>query len=171
LAIPTLFLIFTSLNIIASTTLQAMGKTKVFLKITLATIAVDLAASILLVPRFGVNGAAIARAAMMIAGFIYTFHELKRLVKVKVDGKSMLKTFIASLTMAIPLVIFDTFYSGVVVTDVALGVAVELTFGASLYGLMMLLLRALNRQDFELLRGMSPRPLSRVLNPFERFFP
>lgn len=169
LSIIALFSLATSFSIVASTALQAIGKTTVFLRITLTTILTNLTASIILVPRFGVDGAAFARAAMMTTGFIYTFYELKRQINIEADRKSMLKTFMASLAMAVPLTLFDTFYSGIIIKNAVLSVAIEIASGISIYGLTMLLLKTLDRQDFELLKEMMPRPLSHLLHRFERF--
>jgi len=150
--------------------LQAIGKTGVFLKITLVTIVVNLGTSIIFVPKLGINGAAAARAAMMMMGFILTVYELRREVKVEIDLKSISKTFSAALVMAIPLILFDTLYSGVIIMNAVLSVAIEIPLGIAIYCAMILLLKALNKRDLELLMEMSPKSISRIINRFEGFF-
>lgn len=171
MSIISLFSLVASFSIVAFTALQAMRKTTVFLRVTLATIMANLVASVILVPRLGVNGAAFARAAMMTTGFVYTFYELKRQIRVEADGKNMLKAFMASLAMAVPLTLFDMFYSGIVIRSAVLSVVIELASGVAIYGLAMLLLKTLDREDFGLLKEIMPQPLSRILDRFERFFP
>lgn len=167
LAILAIFSVLSSLSIIASTVLQAIGKTKVFPKITLTTIFVNIITSLLLIPRFGIDGAATARAAMMLTTFIYTFYELRREISIKIDTRSVVKTFLASMIMAIPLLLFDKFYSGIILTNAFLSVIIEIFLGISIYCVIMLLLKTLNKQDFELLKNTFPKPLANILAHFQ----
>ncbi len=170
LAILAIFSILASFSIIASTALQALGRTMVFLKITLTTIIADFAVSVVLIPSLTINGAAIARSSMIVVGFIYTFYELKQQIKVEVNWKSMIKTFTASLVMAVPLVLFDMFYSGKIIMNAALSVSIEITFGILIYGIVMFLFKAFDGEDFELLQKMMPKPLVQILDHLKGFF-
>lgn len=171
LTILALFSVLTSFSTVVYMVLQAMGKTNPFLKITLITVITDVIFSALLIPAFNMNGAAVARAVMITVGFIYAFLELRKQVKIEIEGKAMLKTLIAAIVMAVPLAIFDTFYSGNIVKSTVLSVGIEIGAGIILYALTMLLLKTVSKQDFNLLLKMIPRPLSPILTKFERLFP
>jgi len=170
LAILSLFSIFSSLGILASTILQAMRNTKVFLKITIVTIIVNIVVSLILVPRFGINGAATARASMVFTNFIYVFSILRQEISIEVDRTSLVKTFTASLIMAIPLFLFDYFYSGILITSAIVSVSLEILLGIGLYVAIMFSLKAFGKQDFNLIKEISPKSFTLFLKRFERFF-
>lgn len=103
LSILATFSIFSAFGAIVGSALQSMGETRVFIKITLATLLTNLLISITLIPILNVLGSTIAQAATMVVGFTYAFYELRKRIKIKIDKDVLWKTLLASSIMIIPL--------------------------------------------------------------------
>lgn len=170
LAVLALFSIATAFSQIVLSALQAMGETGVFIRIASASMITNIGMVTLLTPVFGVFGATLARSTMILVGFIYGFLTLRSRVSLGVETKVLWKALLAAIMMAAPLWVFETVFSGTVFTNPFLIVVVEVGIGIVVYGLTLALLRALDEQDFDILRQMVPRRLLGFVNLLERMF-
>lgn len=170
LSILSIFSIFSAFGAIIGSALQSLGETKVFIKITLATLVTDFLISIALIPLLGVIGSSIAKAATMVVGFTYGFYELKKKIIIQLDKEALWKSFIASITMIIPLILFETFYSGQLFKNDIMNVMIEITMGVVTYGFMLFLLRSFNKQDFNFLHKITPKSLTKLVDFLQKIF-
>lgn len=170
LSILALASIFTAFTAVINAVLQSIGETRVFIKISLTMVIANLIASVALIPSFNIIGSATARSTMMILGFTYSFYELDKRVKVKLDRKATYKAFLASTIMAIPLILFDSTFSRTVFMNPVISIFIEIVMGILVYGFVLLLLNAFKKEDFNILREIVPRQFRRVLDAVERIF-
>lgn len=166
LAILSIFSIITAFNIIMSSTLKSIGETKFFIYTSLFSIIADSFLVITLAPSYNVFGAIAGRIASAIITFIYTSNKLRSRIRVDVDFGGLWKSLLASLLVVAVLVLFENFYVTSLVSPLI--VAVEIGLGLLSYILGLALLRALNVEDFQLLRQIMPKSLSKILNLFEK---
>ena len=170
LSILAIFSIFSAFGAIIGSALQSMGETKVFIRIALATMVTDFLMSIALIPILGVIGSTMAKAATMVVGFTYGFYILNQRVKVKLDREALWKSVLASGIMIIPLVLFETYYSGLLFENPIVNIMIEITTGVLTYGLMLFLLRSLNKQDFDFLCQITPKPFTGLVELLKKIF-
>ena len=153
--IVTLFTLFT-------TTLTAIGKTKQVLKINLVSALSAVTLLLSLVPLFDIIGAAVTRLTVQAIGLVLAGYMLQKYVKVELDGKALWKSIIASV-MTVPfLLLLESVMTqrfNVVQVLVAEMLGAGLIYLASLYAL-----KALNGQDFELLKQAFPKRFSKVID-------
>jgi len=151
--------------------IQALGETKVFIGIGAASILADAIVIFLAVPVFGVLGATMARVALWAVYATMTLLALKRHVKVEFDAEALWKGFVASVVMVLPLLFLEIAYADRFPESLTLLFAcIEIFVGIGVYGVGLIILRALHSRDFELLKQIAPASFHRFLEPFKRFF-
>jgi len=171
LAILALASISISFGMIFGSTLQALGETKIFIGIGLASIAADVLIIILSVPILGVLGATLARVTLWGVYSAATLLALRTKIKIEFDGEALRKGFLASVIMAVPLLIFEMLYaSHLTDTLTVICASAEIILGMGIYGISLIALRALHPQDFELLKRIVPTSLHGFLNLFMGVF-
>lgn len=164
LSIARIILAFCSLFGVA---LTAIGKTTQILKINAVSAISAVAMLLALVPFFETTGAAIARLTTQITSLILTIYVLRKYVKLQLDKEALWKSAVAS-TATIPfLIILESTLSTKISTIQTL--TIEILVAASIYLLSLYTLKALNSQDFELLRQSFPKFLSKYINIMEKF--
>ncbi len=170
LSILAAFSVFPAFTSIMGSVLQSVGETRVFVRIVTAQVLVNLAFSLSLIPVLGIYGSATARAATMVIGFAYSYYALRGRMRVEFDKAAIRKAILASTMMVIPIAFFDSLYSGVILTNPAVSIVVELSLGMLIYGFVLLLLKAFSSEDFEILRKVAPASLTKVIDRMEVIF-
>ncbi len=162
LAILALSIILIALFNLFTTTLTAIGETKQVLKINSASALVAIALLLGLVPMFDAIGAAVARLAVNGLSLILAAYMLRKHVRVQLDEEALWKSAVASI-MIIPflLVLESTMSKGFPSVQV---LAVEILAAGLVYLASLYVLKALDGQDFDLLRQSLPKPFSKVID-------
>jgi O-antigen/teichoic acid export membrane protein len=167
-AILAITIIFSAQSLLLITTLQAIGKTKPILVISLAATIIDLATVGLGARPLGTTAGAIGRALLAIAMVTLAWWTLRRVVHVPLT-RGLSEALLVSVFTAIPLAIIDYtlatyFHLPPIVRLPALVIVFALSF--------LLVARQLfvfRETDFELLENALPRILVRFLDVLERF--
>jgi O-antigen/teichoic acid export membrane protein len=94
LLVGVLFFILANLN---NTTISAMGKPEIVTKIVILAVIVTFFANLILIPHFGINGAAVATALSYLAVLVFSTYEVARMMEMKVPIIPWIKTLFASL--------------------------------------------------------------------------
>lgn len=165
LAILSLSIIILALYSPLTTALTAFGKTKEVLKINVASALSTIALLITLVPSFEAVGAALTRLTVQGISLGLATYTLHKHVKVRLDREAVWKAAAAS-TATIPfLIAIESTISARIPTVQVL--TIEILVAVCIYLLSLHVLKALNSQDFELLRQALPKSLSKYLNILE----
>ena len=168
LAILSVFSMLKAFTIIMGSTLKSIGETKVFVKASVTSLVVNGVIVAVLTPFFSLYGAVAGRACAVIVVFIYVFYELKRNIKIEVDLQGLWKGTLASLTLVVPLQVFEVFIYGNIIENPVISISIEIGLGLIFYATALFLLKALNRDDFTLLKQLTPKPLLKIVRFFER---
>ncbi|HYB92650.1 MAG TPA: polysaccharide biosynthesis C-terminal domain-containing protein [archaeon] len=168
LAILALATFFIAIGTVFSSTLQAIGETRVFIMISLAAIVADILVIIIAVPFFGVVGASFGRITLWAVLFALTYIALNKRVRVEFDKESLWKGMVSSVIMAAILLGFEFTYA----TSFSPGfdAVIEIISGAIIYGICLFALNGLHKRDFEILMHTAPTFSHKILKRFERFF-
>jgi len=165
LAILSISAIFLALHSLFTTALTALGKTQQILKISIVSALSTIALLIALLPLFEAVGAALTRLTVQAIGLTLAIYTLHKYVKVQIDKEAVRKSAAAS-TATIPiLIIIESTLSTKVPTIQVL--TIEILAAASIYLLALYILKALNSQDFDLLRQALPKYLTKYINILE----
>ena len=163
LSITTIIMALTSLLI---TTLTAIGKTGQQLKINIIAAISSILALIALVPLLETTGAALARLTTQTIAITLTVYILKKELKIRLDKEALWKSALAT-TATIPLLLtLELTLSTKLTTSQTL--ITELLTAAAIYLSALYILKALKKQDFELLRQAFPKSLTKYINIIER---
>lgn len=141
-----------------SPVLLVLEETKIAAAITAVSVAMSLVVTYILLPEWGMVGAAVARAFAIILVAALTIFVVSRKMTLQVDILRVTKNLFASTIMAIVLVAFQV----VVYSKFLLPVYVLI--GAVVYLILLRLLRAVDPADMSLLRGFLGPRLSLVSN-------
>jgi O-antigen/teichoic acid export membrane protein len=104
LAVISLVSIASGLSIIPIIGLQTVGDTGSVLVATILSVTIGTVADVALIPRFGGLGAALGRAALMLAVLVAGVYLARSRMAVKFDLRALRKSMLASITMGIVLV-------------------------------------------------------------------
>ena len=101
--------VFASLFLITSTIIMAGGKPKIAMGLAFLMIGLDFVLNYVLIPKFGLNGAALATSVTAFigafGGLAYVFRRFGRLM----NPMSLVKIIGASIAISLPSVFFDVF--------------------------------------------------------------
>jgi O-antigen/teichoic acid export membrane protein len=166
-AILAVTIIFSAQSLLLMTTLQAIGKTKPILGISLAATIIDLAAVALGARPLGTTAGAIGRALLALGMMTLAWWTLRRVLHVPIT-RGLSKALLVAILTATPLAI----------ADYALATNLHLTPLFRLPGLVILFalsfliicreLSVFTDSDFELLENALPHILIRYLDAVER---
>jgi len=135
------------------------------LKISVARALSTVALLATLVPFLEAVGAALTRLTVQVIGLALALYTLHKYVKFQLDKEAVWKSAAAS-TATIPiLILIESTISRKIPTIQVL--TVEILAAASIYLLALYILKALNSQDFELLRQAFPTFLTKYINILE----
>lgn len=171
LAILGLASVLIAFGMVFGSAIQALGETRVFIGIGAASILADAIVIFLAVPIFGVLGATMARVVLWAVYATTTLLALKRHIKVEFDMEALWKGTLASIIMVLPLLFLEVTYADRFPESLTLLFAgTEIFVGIVVYGVSLIILRALHSRDFKLLKQIAPASFHRFLDPFKRFF-
>ena len=111
-------------------------------------------------------GAALASLIAQLVGLILTFYSSRKYLKVGIDMNAMMKSAIASMGIVPILTIFQI--SLVNILSPVIILILEISTAIIIYLMLLFILKALNEQDFMLLRHYFPQKLSKVVEFFQR---
>jgi len=165
LAILSIATIIIALHSLFTTTLTAIGKTGQILKINTISALSSIIMLLALVPFFEATGAALARLATQAISLTLATYALRKEIKVQLDREAVWKSAIASIATIPFLFALELTISTKLPTIQTL--AIEILTAAAIYTSSLYVLKALNKQDFELLRQTFPKPLTKYVNILE----
>ncbi len=141
---------------VLSPMLLAVGRTRWMSTITIVSLIVSLIVAYLLLPALGMLGAAIARALAMVLETVLTIVVLRRTMSFRIDVKSVSKSLVAGLVMAVVIISTQSLaYDKILLPLYVL-------IGAIVYAFMLRLLKAMGQEDLELIRGYLGKELGWV---------
>lgn len=155
-------------GMMATSALQALGQTRLFIRIGIVAMGLDIAVVVLATPWLGVIGAMLGRAAMMIAFFLLSSHALRRQIRFRLDTESLWKGGLAAALMAVCVGVLEFVVLGRFVSSAPLRAVLEIGSGLAVYGVAAVGLRALKHEDFALARRVLPQAVSPLLGVLER---
>jgi O-antigen/teichoic acid export membrane protein len=161
--------IMTAFGTLGASALEALGKTRVFIKIGAASILVNIMLIFILVPFLGVVGAAVSRATMLTVSFIYVLYALKREIAVVVDMSAIKKAVFASIIMVIPLGLFEHFIASSM--HPLHGAVIEILIGTATLIPALLAFHAITLEDYDVLRQITPTSLHPLIDFLQRCAP
>ena len=163
-----IILITSSLTVPASilvVTLQAIRKTKILIISSSIGLLSNLALSVVLIPHFGINGAALGYASLSITLFVVIFYFSKKYETLVYNAKKMLKIYVSG---------FVTYFLMIAVQD-RLGYSILKLFiymvtGLAVYLFLVRLTGTFSEYDIDLFLSMLPRRYERLKKLFKSFF-
>jgi O-antigen/teichoic acid export membrane protein len=164
LQILSLFFALTVLYVAFQSIFLLLGKTATASATTAVSVSVSFVMALLLLPSFGINGAAASRAVGMVVSFVLTFAIASRDIRLSFDREALWKSFAAGIAMVIVVWLAQMVsYSRLLLPAYAM-------LGACTYLAGLRLLRAVHRVDVELASQvlgqryqMPVRALSKIL--------
>ncbi len=153
-------LLFLFLSLITRSALQGINRQMLWTYVLAAGVGVNLALNILLVPRIGIEGAGLALLAADVVVFGLSFGLVARHLSLPVMSTAArtLKPLASALLMGAVLYLLG---------DSSL--LLSLIVGATVYGLLLVLLRTFDRQDVDLIKGaLVPGALARWLSKLRK---
>jgi stage V sporulation protein B len=166
LAILSISAIMTALYLLFETTLKATGKTEQILKINIIAAISSILMLLALVPLLDITGAAIARLITQVITITIAIYILNKKIKIQFDTESIWKSALSTTAM-IPLLLTIEFALSSQLST-AQTLALEIAIGAGIYAVSLYLLKALKKQDFDLLKQAFPKFLTKFLSVIER---
>jgi len=135
-----------------------LGKTATASAVTAATVAASLGTALLLIPIFGINGAAISRGVGMLVSFALTLALVSRRMKLSFDLEAFWKSFAASIAMVMVVWLAQyVFYNGLLLPAYAI-------LGGCTYLAGLRLLRAIHPADVQLAKQFLGRRYESLVN-------
>ena len=166
-AILSVTIIFSAQSLLLVTTLQAVGRTKPVLGISLAAVLIDFAAVGLGAPKLGTTAGAIGRALLAISMTFLAWLSLRTTLRAPLT-KGLSKALVVAFFSAAPLIIVDNFLT----LSIHLAPILRLPALVTVFAICFLTLsRALHvfaHDDFDLLENALPRFLTPLLMILER---
>ena len=145
--------------------LQAIRKTKIFLLSSSLALLSNFVLSIILVPHFGINGAAIGYASTSVVGFIVIYYFSKKYGVFFFEKMKMTKIFLSSFLMFF-LMIFIQEKVGFSITRLFVFIAT----GLAVYLFLIRVLGVFTEEDMDLFLGMIPGNFKNLKRFFKSLF-
>lgn len=160
----------TTLGIAVGPTLMTLEHTKTASMITIASIISNTAVSYVTLAylQVGMLGTASARVFSSFVGIALGIYALKRIIEVRLDKESLWKASVASAFMAIVVISLSYFLHGAISQIYLLSSSVIV--GALVYFFSLVVLRAVKKQDIELIHEYLPKRLKRIAFWLSRLF-
>lgn len=147
-------------------TFQSIGKTREIFKIDAIAAILMLILLFSFVSFFETSGAAFARLITQTTVLLLVIFALMKEIKLRVDKEALWKSIISTLATVPFLVIIELFVKTKISIFSTLVLEIFVVFGVYVFSLYSL--KALNRQDFNLLRQAFPDFLGKYISFFER---
>ncbi len=143
LQILSIGMVFYALYTIFQVCLNGIGKSFINMKIIFIIAAINLVSNLLLIPVYGIVGAAIASLATYIAAFVLAFGFLRKYLKINIQWIRMVKIFIGSIITI--LLIF--YIKGMLVMDIWPELAITLSAGFGFYISYLIISKTVTKSD------------------------
>jgi len=163
LAIVSVATAITCLAPLVSSVLLSLGSTRVIMEGSIISIVAAVAAGYPLVQSIGINGAALTRAALLIAGFSYTAYRLAKIHGLHVDREALGKSCMASAVMAVAVVPLELLLPNRYLLPIYIGL------GAAIYLLAVRALHLVQPADIDLIEDFLPPQLKGVASKIGAF--
>jgi O-antigen/teichoic acid export membrane protein len=138
--------------------LVALGRPLRQSAVTIASVLVSILTGVVVIPRLGMNGGAIARGVGLVAYMVLTMWLVKGQIGLKFDRSAILKSAVASIIMAIPLIFLEFSLRSILFLPLYLFVGVIVYTGVLRFE------KAVDREDLEFLKAFLGRRLSSVVD-------
>jgi O-antigen/teichoic acid export membrane protein len=139
-------------NSVIGVSLQATRRTRIFFLISSLSLIFNFLFSILLIPRFGIEGAAIGYSSMYFVRFIFLYYFGRRFDTFSLDYVKALKTMLSGLSVFAVLFAFQTYFG-----YSPLRMFAYIFIGLILYAFMVKMLRTFSASDMDLLTKILPK--------------
>jgi len=141
-----------AITVIGSTALPpvllALGKTRLTATIMVVSVIISLAAAYVLLPTWGIVAASAARGLAMVISAVLTIYIVGKMIPLNLESRSILRTLFAGIVMAVVVYAVELVRYGKLLLPVYVAV------GGVVYLVMLRVLRAVDIEDVELLRGL-----------------
>lgn len=164
LTIVSLAVAMSSGSTIVSNLLLSLGETRIILEANIVAVTIGATLCVLLVAFQGDVGAAIGRASLISVAFVYTAHRLRNKSGLHLDIEAFGKSLICSTIMALVVTL-----SQLLLNNAHL-LPIYVATGVIIYILMLRLLKAVDKQDVQLLKEILPNRFQWFANLFAKFF-
>jgi O-antigen/teichoic acid export membrane protein len=168
--ISSLFAIVPAYFMLYVTALQATGNTRSLIVIAVVSLMSDLVASYYLIIQFGMIGAAFARIVMFVATLLTSYGFLRRKVNPSFDFGSLKKTTLFSLTLGVPLLLFDFFFLEAYGFSLLFRFIILAGSSLLLFFVAGFVWKPLSENDLEVLRKASPKKLAGLTSLIGKIF-
>jgi len=152
-----------------TSTLQAIAETKVLAKIGAASAIIDIALVTILVKPLEANGAALARTAMFLTGFLLTQKALASKTQIKIGLNHLAKATALAAIVALPLLAIDYAFTYPYNINPITRLILEGILFLIIYTISLRLFRIIERADVELLKKALPKQLEKIVNILEGY--
>lgn len=158
LQLMSVFFLFVAMQGILTSLLLSTGKTVQVMIIGIVSVALDFALSLLLVPSFGILGAATSRVLVDVAGFLMALYLTKSYLSAVPDVRFQAKTIAASIVVFLALSSLSAFISDRTMTLLPYSVV-----GVGLFLLCARGMHLLNDEDKRHLEHFMPARLGKLV--------
>jgi O-antigen/teichoic acid export membrane protein len=145
--------LFTVLSTVPALSADAFGKPYITTLFSVISAVINLIAAIVLIPRYGINGAAIAFAINIFGQLpLFLYYVNNKIIGIKVSQlfiKELLKPSIAGILLFIIYLLVYTFSHNIINT------AAGIIAGGFVYIIMLLSLRTFDKNDWELVKSFN----------------
>ncbi len=153
---------FFSVYLITSSMCQGLGKPQFPMYTLIIGSIINILASFILIPRYGIAGAAIATTLATFVLMLLTIIKLTQLSKIHVPYVDIIKIIFAYIIMTIILYLFPSNIFGMIIGSI---------IGLIIYGIIVLLLKAIKKDDVVFIEDITNKtgPLKKYLEPLVEF--
>jgi len=138
----------------ANQLLKSMNKTKFIFYLNLIVVCMNIVLNIILIPKYGVNGAAIATALSLAIRQIAILLRAKSLIKIKYELSYFVKYIISGcFALFVVYYMLRNFFAPYNLIELLFGLCV---FGV-LYGSLLLVLRSFSKEDLHIMLAIEKR--------------
>lgn len=123
-----------------------VGQTALTSAVTVASVCASLVSALLLVPSFGINGAAASRGVGMLVGFVSIVILMRRRIGASFDLEAFWKSLAAGIVMVLLVWIAEQFWYSLALLPL------YVVLGALVYAIGLRLLKAVHADDLKLVR-------------------
>ncbi|MEJ2272914.1 MAG: polysaccharide biosynthesis C-terminal domain-containing protein, partial [Candidatus Bathyarchaeota archaeon] len=165
LAILSISTIITAIFTLYTTTFGAIGKTGQVLKINIIAAISTILSLLLLVPLLETAGAASSRLITALITITLATYLLRKEIKLQIDKEALWKSIVSTVAFIPILLIIENMLNTQLSIILMLGI--EIIIAAMIYLFFLYFLKALKKEDFDLLRQAMPKQLTKYIDIFE----
>jgi len=144
------------LGLIANSVIASLGRTKIFLWMSLLSFSVDAILCLIFMPWLGIVGASLGRMISSIVAFGFIMYNLKKIFGWHFDRVALKKSWLNSAIMGLTVLIVQQFLVG------KFYLPLYILIGGVSYFVLMRLFRVMNASDVALVKDFLPKRLEFV---------